>query len=153
MPVNEMVKTQLGDVPERAAVPAGLAAAKGAVNARAADALESAMPAPLSEMMILPVLGTVVTGVSVTLMVTAVAPLATLLSVIAGLADPTESTIAGYSPVTLAPTMVVPSAAIVAAATAVFAGCAAAGLVNPGMVNVIGAPASYVPVLNEMAKR
>ena len=96
MPVNEMVKTQLGDVPERAAVPAGLAAAKGAVNARAAvPELASAMPAPLSEMMILPVLATVVTGVSVTLMVTDVAPLATLLRVMAGALVPRLSTMAG----------------------------------------------------------
>ena len=50
------------------------------------------------------------------------------------------ATMAGYEPVTLAPTMVVPSAAIVAAATAAFAFCAAAGLVNPGIVNVIGWP-------------
>ena len=141
MPVNEMVKTQLGDVPERAAVPAGLAEAAGAVNARAAvPEFASAMPAPLSEMMILPVLGTNVTGVSVTLMVTAVAPVPVLLRVIAGLADPNWSTIAGYEPVTLAPTMVVPSAAIVAAATAAFAFCAAAGLVSPGIVNVIAWP-------------
>ena len=88
----------------------------------------------------MPVLATVVTGVSVTLMVTAVAPVPVLLRVIAGLADPNWSTIAGYEPVTLAPTMVVPSSAIVAAATAAFAFCAAAGLVNPGMVNVITWP-------------
>ena len=64
----------------------------------------------------------------------------TLLRVMAGLADPNTSTIAGYEPVTLAPTMVVPSAAVVAAVTAAFAFCAAAGLVNPGIVNVIAWP-------------
>ncbi len=91
-----MVKTQFGDVPDRAAVPAGLAEAVGAVNASAAvPELASAMPAPLSEMMTLPVLGTVVTGVSVTLMVTDVAPLATLLRVTAGDVVPSASTIAG----------------------------------------------------------
>ena len=98
VPVNEMVKTQFGDVPDRAAVPAGLAEAAGAVNASAAvPELASAMPAPLSEMMTLPVLGTVVTGVSVTLMVTDVAPVPVLLMVTVGEEIPKElaPTIAG----------------------------------------------------------
>ena len=91
-----MVKTQFGDVPDRAAVPAGLAEAAGAVNASAAvPELASAMPAPLSEMRILPVLGTAVTGVSVMLMVTDPAPLATLLRAMAGDVAPSVSTIAG----------------------------------------------------------
>ena len=96
VPVNEMVKTQFGDVPDRAAVPAGLAEAAGAVNASAAvPELASAMPAPLSEMMTLPLMGTVVTGVSVTLMVTDVAPLATLLRVISGDVVPSASRMTG----------------------------------------------------------
>ena len=91
VPVNEMVKTQFGDVPDRAAVPAGLAEAAGAVNASAAvPELASAMPAPLSEMMTLPLLGTVVTGVSVTLMVTDVAPVPVLLMVTIGAKVPKD---------------------------------------------------------------
>ena len=96
MPVNEIVKTQFGDVPDRAAVPAGFAEAAGTVNASAAvPELASAMPAPLSEMMTLPLLGTVDTGVSVMLMVTDVAPLAKLLRVMAGDVAPSASTMAG----------------------------------------------------------
>ena len=80
--VNETVKTN-GPAPESAAVPAAPAA--GAVNARAAvPEFARAKPAPPSVMTILPVLATSVTGVSVTLMVTAVAPFATLLRVMAG---------------------------------------------------------------------
>ena len=91
MPVNEIVKTQFVDVPDRAAVPAGLAEAAGAVNASAAvPELASAMPAPLSEMMTLPLLGTVVTGVSVTLMVTDVAPVPVLLMVTIGAKVPKD---------------------------------------------------------------
>ena len=90
--VNEMVKTK-GPDPESAAVPAGTPGA-GAVNVRV-PAPVSAKPVPLSVMMSLPLEATAVTGVSVTLMVTAVAPLATLLRVMAGDATPRRSTIAG----------------------------------------------------------
>ncbi len=54
-----------------------------------------AMPIPLSVMRIFPVGAISVNGVSVTLMVTAVAPLATLLRVMAGDVAPRSSTIAG----------------------------------------------------------
>ena len=74
--VNETVKTK-GPVPLSAAVPAGTPVA-GAVNVRVPAPL-SAKPAPLSVMMSLPLLATVDTGVSVTLIVTPVAPLTTLL--------------------------------------------------------------------------
>ncbi len=91
--VNETVKTN-GPVPDSAAVPAAPDA--GAVNARAAvPEFARAKPAPLSVMTILPVAATSVTGVSVTLMVTAVAPLATLLRVMAGDVAPRRSTMAG----------------------------------------------------------
>ena len=86
--VNETVKTN-GPAPESAAVPAAPAA--GAVNVRAAvPEFARAKPAPMSLMTILPVAATSVTGVSVTLMVTAVAPLATLLSVMAGCKVPRD---------------------------------------------------------------
>ena len=81
--VNETVKT---DIPTklRDAVPAGDPEA-GAVNATAAPPeFARAMPAPLSVMMILPLLETVDTGESETVMVTDVAPRATLLRVMAG---------------------------------------------------------------------
>ncbi len=80
--VNETVKTK-GPTPESAAVPAAPDA--GAVNVRAAvPEFARARPAPVSVMMILPLLATVTTGVSATLMVTKAAPLATLLKVMMG---------------------------------------------------------------------
>ena len=91
--VNETVKTK-GPAPESAAVPAAPAA--GAVNVRAAlPEFARAKPAPLSVILILPSAATCVTGVSVTLMVTAAAPFATLLSVMAGALAPRLSTMAG----------------------------------------------------------
>ena len=91
--VNETVKTN-GPIPDSAAVPAAPAA--GAVNVTfAVPEFARAKPAPLSVMTILPLSATSVTGVSVTLMVTAVAPLATLLSVMAGDVAPRRSTMAG----------------------------------------------------------
>ncbi len=90
--VSEMVKTK-GPDPESAAVPAG-DVVEGAVNARV-TAPVSAKPAPLSVILILPSAATSVTGVSVTLIVTAVAPFATLLRVMAGDIAPRRSTIAG----------------------------------------------------------
>ena len=91
--VNETVKTN-GPVPDSAAVPDAPAA--GAVNATAAvPEFARAKPAPLSVMTILPLAATSVTGVSVTLMVTSVAPFATLLSVMAGALAPRLSTMAG----------------------------------------------------------
>ena len=78
-----------------AAVPVGLPP-DGEVNVRAAvPELASAMPAPNNVITILPLLGTVVTGVSVMLMVTDPAPLATLLRAMAGDVAPSASTIAG----------------------------------------------------------
>ena len=92
--VNDTVKTN-GPAPDSAAVPAGPPVA-GAVNVRAAvPEFARAKPAPLSVMTSLPLLATVDTGVSVTLMVTAVAPLATLLRVMAGALAPRRSTMAG----------------------------------------------------------
>ena len=86
--VNETVKTN-GPAPESAAVPAAPAA--GAVNARATlPEFARSKPAPLSVMRILPLFATTVTGVSVTLMVTVAAPLATLLRVMAGCKVPRE---------------------------------------------------------------
>ena len=117
--VDDTVKTN-GPAPDSAAVPAAPDA--GAVNVRAAvPEFARARPAPVSVMMILPLLATVPTGVSATLMVTAAAPLATLLRVMAGALAPRVSTMAGYVPVTLAPTMVVPSLAVVTAAILVMA--------------------------------
>ena len=84
--VNVMVKTK-GPVPDKAEAPA--APDEGAVNARVPEPL-SAKPAPLSVMMILPSGATAAAGVSVTLMITPVAPFATLLRVIAGEAIPSE---------------------------------------------------------------
>ena len=82
--VNETVKT---DIPTklRDAVPAGDPEA-GAVNATAALPVLSAraMFRPKNVMMILPLLGTVDTGESETVMVTDVAPRALLLRVMAG---------------------------------------------------------------------
>ena len=80
--VNETVKTN-GPVPLSDAVPAAPEA--GAMNAsKAPPEFARAMPAPLSVMMILPLLGTVDTGESETVMVTDVAPLEMLLRVMAG---------------------------------------------------------------------
>ena len=91
--VNEMVKIK-GAAADSAAVPAGTPGV-GAVNTRV-PAPVSAKPAPLSVILILPSAATSVTGVSVTLMVTAVEPLATLLRVMAGkVAPPRRSTMAG----------------------------------------------------------
>ena len=91
--LNETVKTN-GPVPDSAAVPAAPAA--GAVNVRAAvPEFARAKPAPLSVMTSLPLAATSVTGVSVTLMVTAAAPFATLLRVMAGALAPRLSTMAG----------------------------------------------------------
>ena len=84
--VNEMVKTK-GPVPDKAEAPA--APDEGAVKARVPEPL-SAKPAPLSVMMILPSGANAVAGVSVTLMVTAVAPMATLLRVMMGDRAPRE---------------------------------------------------------------
>ena len=84
--VNAMVKTK-GPVPDKAEAPA--APDEGAVKERVPEPL-SAKPAPLSVMTILPSGATAVAGVSVTLMVTPVAPFATLLRVIAGEAIPSE---------------------------------------------------------------
>ena len=55
------------------------------------------MPVPLNVMMILPLLGTVDTGVSVTVMVTDVAPRAMLLRVMVGELSP-RSPMEGYVP-------------------------------------------------------
>ena len=90
--LNVMFKTN-GPAPDSDAAPAGVPVV-GAVNARV-PAPVSAKPAPLSVMKILPAAATCVTGVSVTLMVTPVAPLATLLRVMAGDVVPRRSTIAG----------------------------------------------------------
>jgi len=84
--VNVMVKTK-GPVPDKAEAPA--APDEGAVNARVPEPL-SAKPAPLSVMMILPSGANAVVGVSVTLMVTPVAPFATLLRVMMGDRAPRE---------------------------------------------------------------
>ena len=111
--VNETVKTN-GPVPDSAAVPAAPDA--GAVNVRAAvPEFARARPAPVSVMKILPVVVIVEEGVSATLMVTAAAPLVTLLRVMAGALVPRVSTMVGYVPVTLAPTREVPSLAVVTA--------------------------------------
>ena len=84
--VNVMVRTK-GPDPDKAVLPA--APDEGAVNARVPAPL-SAKPAPLSVMMILPSGATAVAGVSVTLMVTPVAPFATLLRVMMGDRAPRE---------------------------------------------------------------
>jgi len=71
---------------ESAAVPdgAGIALGKGEVNVSEADPeFASAIPWPESEMIILPLLGMGATGVREMLIVTPVAPLATLLRFIA----------------------------------------------------------------------
>ena len=84
--VNEMVKTK-GPVPDKAEAPA--APDEGAVKARVPAPL-SAKPVPLSVMTILPSGATAVAGVSVTLMITPVAPMVTLLRVMAGDRAPIE---------------------------------------------------------------
>ncbi len=85
-----IVKTHAEADPVSAAVPVGALVTAGEVKVRA-PAPVSAQPAPVSEMMILPSLGTCVTGVRVTLMITAVALFKTLLSVISGLVVPRVS--------------------------------------------------------------
>ena len=84
VPEYEMVKTK-GPVPDKAEAPAD----EGAVKERVPEPL-SAKPAPLSVMMILPSGATAVAGVSVTLMITPVAPFATLLRVMVGDRAPRE---------------------------------------------------------------
>jgi hypothetical protein len=74
--LNVMVKID----PESAAAPAGVPLV-GAVNARVPEPVSVK---PLSVMRSLPLFATCAAGVSVTLIVTAVAPLATLLSVMEG---------------------------------------------------------------------
>ncbi len=59
--------------------------------------VDNCMPVPLSVMMILPSLGTVDSGVSVTVMITDVAPRATLLRVMVGELSP-RSPMEGYVP-------------------------------------------------------
>ncbi len=87
--LNVTIKILFVPVPSvSTAAPAGLPL-DGAVNATLTEPAR-AMPAPLSVMMILLMLATHVTGVSVTLMVTAVAPFATLLRVMAGCKIPRE---------------------------------------------------------------
>ena len=88
---KETVKTNKEpDKGVSAAVPVGTPV-DGAENATAALPEDArANPAPLSVMMILPLFAICVIGVSVTLMVTAVAPLATLLRVMEGRAYPRE---------------------------------------------------------------
>ena len=90
--VNVMVKTK-GPVPDKAEVPA--APDEGAVKVRFPEPLSAkpqnaAEKKPLSVMMILPSGATAVAGVSVTLMITPVAPFATLLRVMVGDRAPRE---------------------------------------------------------------
>ncbi len=88
------------------------------VNVRVPGAA-TANPAPLSVMMMLPVVGIVVVGVRVTVMMTPVAPLAALLRVIAGLVAPSDPpTMATKVPVLLV-SMTVPALVVVAAAMVV----------------------------------
>ncbi len=96
--VNEMVKIK-GPNPVSTAVPARPPGEK-AGNMRVA-APASAKPAPVSVMRSLLLLETTVTEVKVTLMVTNVAPLATLLKVRAGKLKPRLSTMEVYEPVTV----------------------------------------------------
>jgi len=91
--LNVTVKILFVPVPSvSTAAPAGLPL-DGAVNATLTEPAR-AMPAPLSVMMILPMLAACVAGVSVTLMVTDVAPLTTLLRVMTGELAPRLSTMA-----------------------------------------------------------
>jgi hypothetical protein len=88
--VNDTVKTNNGPVPLRAAVPLGVPKV-GSVNVTAVlTEFARAMPAPLSVMMILPLLGVEIPGVSVMLMVTDVAPLILLLRVMVGAKVPRD---------------------------------------------------------------
>jgi hypothetical protein len=81
--VNDTVKPNHDPVPLRAAVPA--APVNGEVNeTEALPEFARAMPEPQSVMMIFPLLGTVVAGVSVTYMITDVALRALLLRVMTG---------------------------------------------------------------------
>ena len=140
--VNETVKTK-GPDPLSAAVPAAPAA--GAVKVRV-PAPVSAIPAPMSVIRSLPLLGTVVTGVSVTLMVTDVAPLATLLRVIAGCGNPRELS-------TMAPVEIMPAEqefSEVTTAKVLDAGTAVALSVRPDKVTVCE-PAAVVGPLYVMS--
>ena len=88
------------------------------VNVRVPGAA-TASPAPLSVMMILPVVGIVVVGWRSTIMVTPVAPLTALLRVTSGLAAPSVLvTMATKVPVLLAP-IIAPALSVVAAAMVV----------------------------------
>ena len=91
--VNDTVKTN-GPAPESAAVPAAPLAGAANVTA-AAPEFARARPAPVSVTTILPSLSTYDAGASVMLMVTDVAPFATLLRVMAGKLAPRLSTMAG----------------------------------------------------------
>jgi hypothetical protein len=84
---NDTVKTN-GPAPLRAAVPT--ADMEVGVKTLALPEFARAMPAPLSVMMIFPLLGTADTGVSVMLMVTDVAPRAILLRVMVGAKVPRD---------------------------------------------------------------
>ena len=88
------------------------------VNVRVPGAA-TASPAPLSVMMILPVVGIVVVGWRSTIMVTPVAPLTALLRVIVGPVAPSDPpTMATNVPVVLV-SMITPALSVVAAATVV----------------------------------
>ncbi len=105
--VNDTVKTN-GHDPLRAAVPAAPAAGVVKWTATVPEFARAMPEKPLSPcivMMILPLLGTVDTGASVTVMVTDAAPRATLLRVMVGELSP-RSPMEGYVPVMLDPTMV-----------------------------------------------
>ena len=130
--LKETVKTNEDPPPAAsAAVPVGLPD-DGAVNVRAAvpeDA--SARPAPLSVMRILPLFATCDAGVSVTLMVTVVAPLATLLSVIAGCARKGVPARMAGNVTKLTPSMLLFVAEKVEMVTPVVAAAAAAAFLSP----------------------
>ena len=86
--VNETVKTN-GPVPLRDAVPHDVEGGGWAEHCTLVLPAK-AMPAPLSVMIILPLLGTVDTGVSATIMPTDVAPRALLVRVMAGAEVPRD---------------------------------------------------------------
>ena len=88
VPADSVIVKTKGPVPARAAVPAGFPNL-GAVKVRAAvPEFARAKPVPKSVMTSLPLLATVDTGVSETVMVTPVAALATVLRTMAGEAAP-----------------------------------------------------------------
>ena len=145
--VNDTVKTEIPPTLSDA-VPAAPEA--GAVNATAALPEFARVIQPRTVMMILPLLGTVDTGVSETVMVTDVAPRALLLRVMAGKFGP-RSPMLGYVPVALDPTMV-PSLAVVTAGTLLAAEESWLGLMNPGMENMMGWPPVNDPEVNETVK-